>query len=161
MKLIIGLGNPGQVYKNNRHNIGHLVVEELLKRKIPSDFIVKKADVFMNDSGDFVKKLVDQYKTNLPDLWIIHDDLDIRLGDYKIQFAKGPKDHHGILSIEEKLGTKDFWRVRIGIDNRGEPFDSAQGKEYVLQDFSGQELELVKKTIKEITKELYERIQRV
>ncbi len=155
MKLIVGLGNPGEKYKNNRHNVGHVVVDSLSKRKLPKDLVIKKTDVFMNESGEFVKKLVEQYKLNTSDLWIIHDDLDIPLGSHKIQFAKGPKDHNGLLSIEEKLGTKDFWRVRIGVDNRkDEPFDFAQGKEYVLQDFTDEEKGVLDKVIDEVCKKL-------
>lgn len=155
MKLVIGLGNPGKRYRDNRHNVGHMVVDALLKRKLPKDFVIKKTDVFMNESGNFVKKLVEQYKVNTSDLWIIHDDLDIKLGYYKIQFGKGPKVHNGILSVEKELGSSELWRVRIGIDNRqAEPFDFARGKEYVLQNFTDEEKAVLDKVIDEICKKL-------
>src|SRR3972149_1266470 len=107
MKLIVGLGNPGEGYNNNRHNVGHMVVESL-----------KRSQGFMNDSGVFVNKLVEQNMVKTSDLWVIHDDLDIPLGSYKIQKGKGPKLHNGINSIEKELASEDFWRVRVGVENR-------------------------------------------
>jgi len=152
MKLIIGLGNPGEKYKNNRHNIGHMVVDAM-SSKIRNGVVAKKTNCFMNESGKTVKKLFDQYKLNVSELWVIHDDLDIPLGSYKIQKGKGPKLHYGIKSIEEKLNTNDFWRVRVGVDNRN-PDDRTPGEKYVLQDFSQEEIELLKPVIKEICKKL-------
>ena len=160
MKLILGLGNPGEQYKNNRHNVGHLVVEVLLKRSLPKDFVVKKSSVFMNDSGILVKKLVEQNRAKTSDLWVIHDDLDIALGGYKIQEGKGPKLHNGINSIERELGTDEFWRVRVGVENRqrgvGEPSyaKATEGKDYVLQDFTPEERKTLDKVILEICKKL-------
>lgn len=107
----------------------------------------------MNESGGFVKKLTDTYHLSPNDIYIIHDDLDIKLGEYKIQFGKGPKDHNGILDIEDELGTKDFWRVRVGVDNR--PLDGKpMGEEYVLQNFSDEERKILDLTIKKIVNEL-------
>ena len=83
MKLIIGLGNPKKEHKNNRHNVGHLVADALLKRNLPKNLVVKKTNVFMNESGSEVKKLLGGLSPN--NLYIIHDDLDIALGGYKIQ----------------------------------------------------------------------------
>ena len=153
MKLIVGLGNPGEDYKNNRHNVGYMVVESLLKGSLPKDFIVKKSQVFMNDSGIFVEKLVEQYRVKPPDLWVIHDDLDILLGSYKIQKGKGPKLHNGINSVERELGTDEFWRVRVGVDNRDND-SRITGEEYVLQDFSQQERKTLDKVTSEICKKL-------
>lgn len=153
MKLIIGLGNPGEKYRNNRHNVGQMVVDRLLKRGFPRNLVVKKTGVLMNESGKYVKKLVDHYKIETPDLWVIHDDLDIALGNYKIQKGKGPKEHKGILSIEEKLRRNDFWRVRVGVENRA-PEERTPGEQYVLQDFKRDELEILKLVIDKIIKEL-------
>src|SRR3990167_4800888 len=100
MKLVVGLGNPGREYSNTRHNAGHLFIEEIQKSRLQGDFIIKKTDTFMNESGKFVKKLIDKYKIDLPDLYVVHDDLDILLGNYKIQLGRGPKDHNGIASID-------------------------------------------------------------
>lgn len=153
MKLMVGLGNPGPEYVRSRHNAGFLVVEELQKIKLPSGTIVRKSDTFMNDSGVFVKKLVDQYKLDLSDLYVIHDDLDIPLCDYKIQLGRGPKDHNGIKSIDGELGTSEYWHVRVGIDNR--PIDNRPlGEEFVLQNFTDDERRILDKTIKTLCKKL-------
>ncbi len=153
MKLIIGLGNPGEKYSNNRHNAGHVIAEKLLKSRLPKDFVVRKADVYMNKSGEFVKKLVEQYKLNPSDVWVIHDDLDIPLGSYKIQKGKGPKLHNGVNSIEEILGTDEFWRVRVGVDSR-DANDRTSGEEYVLQDFRPEEKDVLDKVVLEICRKL-------
>src|SRR3990172_6433738 len=118
MKLIIGLGNPEEKYKKNRHNVGYMVIDELTKKRLPKDVVVKKTNIFMNESGEFMNKLVEQYHLKPSDLWVIHDDLDIALGSYKIQKGKGPKLHNGVNSIERELGTDEFWRVRVGVENR-------------------------------------------
>jgi len=148
MRLIIGLGNPGEKYKNTRHNAGFLVADKLQKVKLPAGTVLKKSDVFMNNSGDFVSRLSKRYDSNPSDLFIIHDDLDIPLGSYKIQYGIGPKVHNGVNSIEVELGTKDFWRIRIGVDNRKSE-DRIDGEEYVLQDFTEEERKILDKTIKE------------
>jgi len=160
MKLIIGIGNPGEKYQNSRHNVGHLFATYLQDKKtnVSDDLVAKKSDVFMNDSGHFVKKLVDQYGINTPELWVIHDDLDIPLGSYKIQFGRGPKAHNGILSIESELGEDDFWRVRIGVDNRS-PESRESGEEYVLKDFTHDELLTLQNTFPKILKELLTKLE--
>lgn len=165
MKLIIGLGNPGEDYKNTRHDAGFLVADELQKMRLPAGVVVKKSDVFMNESGSFVKKIVDKYKPGLSDLYIIHDDLDIPLGSYKIQLGVGPKVHNGVNSIETELGTKDFWRVRVGIENRkntGEPpfAKASEGKDYVLQDFTDEEGKVLDLTIKKVLIDLIAKIRK-
>lgn len=153
MKLIIGLGNLGKDYINTRHNVGYKVIDALQDKKLPNSLVVKKTDTFMNDSGSFVKKQVDMHKLDLSNLYIIHDDLDIVLGSYKIQFGHGPKDHNGIKSIDEALGTDQYWHVKIGVDNR--PLDNKpMGIEYVLQNFTDEESKILEKTIKEVTKKL-------
>jgi peptidyl-tRNA hydrolase, PTH1 family len=153
MKLIIGLGNPGNEYVGTRHNAGFLVADKLHDQKIPAGVAVKKSDTFMNDSGLFVKKLVERYKLDPSNLYILHDDLDIPLGYYKIQFGTGPKDHNGLNSVEEELGTKDFWRVRVGIDSRKQD-DRIPGEEYTLQNFTDEERKTLDGVIKEICKEI-------
>jgi len=90
---------------------------------------------------------------NLSDLYIVHDDLDILLGNYKIQFGRGPKDHNGIASVDRELGTDQYWHVRIGVDRR-DPENRALGEEYVLQDFTVEEREILDNVLKEICKKL-------
>ena len=158
MKIIVGLGNPGEKYKNNRHNVGHVVIDKLLKtQKLKNSKQVKifKSQNFMNDSGNFVRELTIRYPLSANDLYVIHDDLDLPLGTWKIQFAKGPKDNGGINSIEQVLGTKDFWRIRVGIDARTSNIEQrTKGEEYVLEDFISDERVILDKVIKEICKKL-------
>lgn len=159
MELIVGIGNPGDKYKNTRHNAGFLVADALseqissFKHQITnkSQIQIFKSKNFMNESGDFVLSLTKRYTLNPNHLYIIHDDLDLPLGSYKIQFGKGPRDHNGILDIEDKLGTKDFWRVRVGIDNRNlESGILNHGKDYVLEDFTEEERITIDLTIKKL-----------
>lgn len=156
-KLIIGLGNPGEKYKNNRHNVGHMFVDFLQKEDLPQEIITKKTDVFMNVSGELVRKIANYYKVFSDGLYIIHDDLDIPLGQYKIQKGKGPKLHYGIQSIENGLGTAEFWRIRIGVDNR-DLNNRIPGERYVLEDFTEGEREILQGVMKDVVKELKELI---
>lgn len=149
MKLVVGLGNPGEKYKNTRHNAGFLVEDGLQKTKLPRSVVVRKSSNFMNESGTCISVLVHKYSVNPSDLYIIHDDLDIPLGSYKIQLGVGPKDHNGVNSIEQEIGTKDFWRIRVGVDNRN-PEDRIQGEGYVLEDFKGDERKILDLTIKKL-----------
>jgi PTH1 family peptidyl-tRNA hydrolase len=171
MKLFVGLGNPQPKYFNNRHNVGYMAIDALnmlfsrkYKRKPPvfsqkflqsiifdySPFaVLTKPRKFMNDSGIAVKKLIEAYKIKTTNLYVIHDDLDIPIGEYKIQMAKGPKDHNGLKSIEQELGTDQFGRIRIGIENR-DPNKRVSGEEYVLQDFTDSEKRIINWTIQKI-----------
>lgn len=152
MKVIVGLGNQGIKYLNNRHNVGHMVIDELQSLKLKDKIL--KSDKYMNDSGLFINKLKDKYpKMHYSDLYVIHDDLDIPLGSFKIQFGKGPKVHNGINDIYEKIGTSEFWHVRVGVDNR-KTEDRTAGKEYVLEDFTEEEKLVLKGVIKQICNQL-------
>lgn len=146
MKLIIGLGNPGTKFQKNRHNAGHMFVEWAMSNGQSAI----KSDVFMNDSGVFVKKITRTQNLEPSNLFIAHDDLDLPLGKYKIQFGVGPKVHNGILSIENSLNTKDFWRIRIGIDNRK---NYVEGEKYVLQDFTEEDLKILEGVFNAIIKD--------
>jgi PTH1 family peptidyl-tRNA hydrolase len=150
MKVVVGLGNVGVKYANTRHNVGFIAVDKLSSKLKNSVFL--KPSNMMNSSGLAVKKLVSNEKIDPSDLYIIHDDLDIGLGKYKIQ-KRGPKDHKGVNSVEEALGTSNFWRVRIGVDNRNSN-DRATGEEYVLGDFTSKEKETLDKVLDEICKKL-------
>jgi len=153
MKIIIGIGNPGEDYAKTRHNVGHMFIDELQKLKIPG-VVTKKSDVFMNQSGDFVNSQMSHYPgATTSDLYVIHDDLDIPLGQYKIQYDKGPKDHNGLNSIDGALGGNEYWHVRIGVDNRPADF-RPMGEEYVLQNFTDEEKRVVDGVIKSACKKL-------
>jgi PTH1 family peptidyl-tRNA hydrolase len=112
----------------------------------------------MNESGLAVSKIA-FYEINLSDIYIIHDDLDIKLGEYKIQKGIGPQLHYGISSIENRLGKKDFWRIRIGVDNR-DLENRIPGEEYVLQDFNSQEKKTIDQTVDKIITELNDLISK-
>lgn len=197
MRLIVGLGNLGEKYENTRHNVGFQVADRLVikisnsKFPIPNfqfekkfkaetvrmgDVVVVKPQTFMNESGTAVASLCKFFKIHNSDLFVVHDDLDLKLGEYKIQMGVGPKLHNGIASIEEKLRTlrqgsgqaKDFWRVRIGVDNReiistnnpisnNTNFQSKKrisGEAYVLQDFSENEKNILDNVLEKVTSEI-------
>ena len=179
MKIIVGLGNPGVRFEKTRHNAGATTLDALFTllksdgNPLQEDWKKSKGSLsyfwfdvdgekvelvrpqtFMNDSGlvfAYIKKK--HSDLDLDNLFVIHDDLDIGLGDFKIQKGKGPKDHNGLASIYEKLGSKDFWHVRVGIENR-KVGRKVLGEEYVLQPFSDEEGEVLRKTIKKIVEEV-------
>lgn len=136
MKLIAGLGNPGEKYQYTRHNIGFMVVEKLVKDLFPvgksekawkkddkfhseiclSDgIIIAKPVTFMNGSGLAVSSLVNFYKIEVNDIWIIHDDIDLPIGKIRIRAGGGSAGHNGIESIIKTLGKPEFVRFRLGI----------------------------------------------
>ena len=152
---MVGLGNPGEKYAKTRHNVGFMVVDALAMRPVNEVKLVKP-DTFMNQSGEAVKKLMANGKWQMDDLYVVHDDLDIGLGNYKIQKGRGPKDHNGVLSVEQSLGSKNFWRVRVGVDNRS---SDISGDEYVLSEFREDELETLNKVIDRVIGDLRERLR--
>ena len=167
MRLIVGLGNPGEEYKNNRHNAGFVLVDYLAsflggsfeKNKQVESLVLKSGEIilarpltFMNDSGKAVSKLVNFYRLNIGSLFVAYDDLDIKLGEYKIVFGKPPKTHNGVWSIINNLKTSDFWHIRIGVENRG--VERTSGEKYVLQDFLDNERLVVDNVVKDISKDL-------
>ena len=155
MKLIVGLGNPGEKYKNARHNVGHMVIDKVKSENLKlKSMIIAKTNIFMNNSGSFVKKMfTDHCSLSTDHLYIIHDDLDLPLGTWKMQFAKGPKDNGGINSIEQVLGTNNFWRIRVGIDNRNSEARTP-GEEYTLEDFTKDEKVILDKVINDVCRKL-------
>lgn len=179
MKLIVGLGNPGEKYKNTRHNLGFSVVDavagelgienyELSKKgkaeyawaKIgQEDTELFKPQTFMNDSGFSVFNAKKNHSgLENSDICVIHDDLDLVFGSFKLQFGKGPHQHNGITSIENHLGTKDFWRLRVGVENRSKNSEvRIKGEDYVLAKFTTEELKSLNLLIE---KELIPAIQK-
>lgn len=175
MKLIVGLGNPGQKYQNNRHNAGFMVVEELVrkkklgewqsKRKFESqivedkDLLIIKPQTFMNESGRAVLAVKNFYKIDTRDIYVVHDDLDIVLGNYKIQQGKGPQVHNGLRSIERELATDQFWNARVGVENREiRGNKGVPGVVYSLKDFETQEREIVGDVIDKVVADLLTRL---
>lgn len=167
--VFIGLGNPEPRYENTRHNVGFRFVEHV-KDKILKTSSDKKHELFeiwesedlilikpltgMNVSGRGVKAALKKLglfpSQNYDWLYVAHDDLDINLGDYKLQFCRGPKCHHGIESIESELGTQNFWRLRLGVDNRPSN-KKISGEDYVLQNFTEEEKKIIEKVIAKAT----------
>ena len=157
MKLIVGLGNPGEKYQKSRHNTGFIVLNRLVEERglewensarfgseiaEYNDVILVKPQTFMNNSGDAVSKLLNFYKISPDDLIVVHDDVDLNFGTVKKQKGKNPAGHHGVEDIIEKIGTKEFWRIRVGIgkpENKQTPVDV-----WVLQNFQETELEKIK-----------------
>ena len=156
--LIIGLGNPGREFKDNRHNIGFMLIDRLAVRldarglKLQSKAIVTSAlyeehklilakpQTYMNLSGQSVQGLLHFYKIPTENLIVAHDDLDIPFGTIRIRPGGGPGGQRGMASTIEQLGTKDFPRLRLGI---GRPPGRMDPKDYVLQDFSKDEQKIL------------------
>ncbi|MFH1601500.1 MAG: aminoacyl-tRNA hydrolase [Candidatus Shapirobacteria bacterium] len=162
--LVLGLGNPEKEYQDNRHNTGKQFLDFLdqnnelnwQKRKDLLCFLAKKDDLYlaksltyMNDSGQAAQALVKKLKVKLNNFYLAHDELDLKLGEYKISFGKSSALHKGVLSVERELKSKDFWRVRIGVDNRDSE-NRIAGERYVLQDFRSEEEKKLKKVFEEI-----------
>ena len=153
--LIIGLGNPGREYKDNRHNIGFMLIDRLIVRlnargmKLQSKAIVTSAvyeerklilakpQTYMNLSGQSVQGLINFYKIPLSNFMIVSDDLDIPFGEIRIRASGGAGGQRGVKSTIEQLGTKEFPRIRIGI---GRPPGRMDPAAYVLQNFSRDEI---------------------
>jgi PTH1 family peptidyl-tRNA hydrolase len=162
MKIIVGLGNPGKEYKNTRHNVGYMVLEELASRypleKQESKFdaiigqlrlkgekvLLVKPLTFMNLSGKSVQPLVHWHKLELIDLMVVYDDMDLPLGTIRIKAGGGSGGHNGMKSITERLSTPDFARLRIGI---GRP-EEREAVDWVLGRFVAGEKEQAEHAIK-------------
>jgi len=177
MKLIVGLGNPGQVYARNRHNIGFMCLSHFAKtHSIRFDkkqgqartgvgevavnkLVLGRPQTGMNLSGQSVNRLVKRFDVNLNDLLIIHDDLDLPLGKIRISRGSSSGGHKGIESIIRQLGSADFVRIRVGIGRPDVREGSDKDKEaeiirYVLSDFTPDE----KKTINQVIPRVSEAI---
>jgi PTH1 family peptidyl-tRNA hydrolase len=153
--LVVGLGNPGREYVHNRHNVGHMVVDELARRhdgSWRSKFSGRLADVriddhkvgllkpetFMNESGRSVKAAAQFFKVEPDAILVIHDESDLELGRLQARRGGGLAGHNGLRSVAQHLGTPDFLRLRVGVGRpgRGDRRDLA---DYVLADFDPHE----------------------
>jgi PTH1 family peptidyl-tRNA hydrolase len=157
MKLIVGLGNPGDKYKDSRHNIGFAVVRALadgavFKKDNRACVFCAKVELegqpvvlalpltFMNLSGQAVLPLSRKFCRDLTELLVVVDDLDLELGRLKIRPNGSSGGHHGLASIIESLGSREFARLRLGI---GRPQRHVSGADYVLSNFLKKEKETV------------------
>lgn len=154
MKLVIGLGNPGREYKNTRHNIGFMVLDNYLGKvdwKIKMEAYCFQTDInnkqvlfikpltYMNLSGLAVSKIVNFYKIDIKDILVIQDDLDMSIGRVKIVYNSSSGGHNGIKDIERCLGTQKYARVKIGIANN----KNMDTKDYVLGKFTLDEMQIL------------------
>jgi PTH1 family peptidyl-tRNA hydrolase len=154
VKLIVGLGNPGELYRVTRHNIGYVVIDYLAQcyqitlrtRHLSAllghgaiggnDIVLAKPETFMNLSGDAVRAIACFYQLSAEDIIIIHDDIDLEFGRIKIKATGGSGGHRGVASICAALLKDAFIRIRIGI---GRPPPDQGATEFVLQPFTDAE----------------------
>lgn len=164
--LIVGLGNPGRQYRQNRHNVGFMALDHLAARlgvkftRLEGKALVTKADyqgrrlvlakpqTFMNESGKAVGSLARFYKAPFEQLLVVYDDVDLPLGTLRLRLEGGSAGHRGMASIIERLGTQAFPRLRIGI---GRPPGRKEAAAYVLEDFSTQEVEFLSPALERAT----------
>ena len=165
MKFIIGLGNPGKEYENTRHNVGFLILNQILKIKNQNDnikfkiekklnaeiakinideeeVILVKPQTFMNLSGESVQKVMQFYKVKPEDVVVVCDDLNLDVGQIRIRYAGAVGGHNGIKSIISCVGQK-FWRVRVGIGSNRTDERNIPAESYVLQNFNTVESEKI------------------
>jgi len=173
MKLIVGLGNPGRRYVNNRHNVGFKCVDlfarehgiPLTQRRALSKLgtaevagtkiVLAKPQTFMNLSGEAVSALVHRYKLSAQDILVIYDDLDLPLGKIRIREKGSSGGHNGLKSIISHLGTQDFPRIRVGIapaaDSDSAAAPEVDAIEHVLSDFTEAEKNLMRAVYVKVT----------
>lgn len=155
MKIIACLGNPGKKYSKNRHNIGFIVGEYLLRKNSSPSFRSKFnsqyatcnyngeevvflfPQTYMNKSGESVEAARNFFKLNVEDVIVIHDELELPFGDIRLKKGGGHKGHNGIRSIASVLGSPDFYRVRFGIGRPSNP--NIPVSDFVLSDFTKDE----------------------
>ena len=158
LRLVVGLGNPGDAYLKTRHNAGFMVVDEvaeafsipLVKRKFDTIFgrgsvdgvevILIKPMAFMNLSGPPVQRITNYFKILCEDMLIIHDDIDLAFGRLKINEKGGDGGHKGVRSLMDAFGGGDFVRLRVGV---GRPEARISAADYVLNGFSAKEIEVL------------------
>lgn len=161
MKLIVGLGNPGNEYKNTRHNIGFMVLDKIAE-KLNESFnkenfsgkyfmtningektIFLKPQKYMNLSGEVVRDYVLYYKIDLSDIIIIVDDLDLPTGKIRLRTHGSSGGHNGLKNIFSNLGTENIKRIKIGISNNKD----IDTKDYVLGNIKNEDKKLIDDTV--------------
>jgi len=166
IKLIVGLGNPGQKYDNTYHNVGFMFIDYLVNNAPGSEsgglqkwkstksfryvklggLILAKPNEFMNNSGGSIKNLLKYFKLKPEELLVVHDDSDIALGGYKISFGRGSAGHNGVESAIKSLKTHNFSRLRVGTNYKSQRADKFVLKK--LKDAHRENLELLFSKIK-------------
>ncbi|VEU75618.1 peptidyl-tRNA hydrolase [Mycoplasmopsis maculosa] len=158
MKLIVGLGNPGDHYRYTRHNAGFLAIDKICEKlgniqlnkekfngkfAVIDDVIIAKPYTYMNLSGDFIYSLANFYKIDSSDIMIIFDEKDYEIGKAAIKIGGSSAGHNGVQSVINHFKDNDFKRLRIGIGNRGE----LELKDFVLSNFKPGEFQLLEKVL--------------
>ena len=162
LRLLVGLGNPGQIYSGTRHNAGFMVIDEvakafsidLLKRKFNAQIgtgsvdgvkvVLAKPMDFMNKSGSPVQQIAGYFRISCEDILVVHDDIDLEFGRLKIKEKGGDGGHKGVRSIIDAFGGGDFARLRIGV---GRPDAENGAADYVLDDFAFEEKKVLSRII--------------
>lgn len=155
MKLIVGLGNPGKEYENTRHNVGFIVIDNYLNEskwnkdkdcmyqiinRNGEKIIFLKPLTYMNLSGSAVARIANYYKIEIKDILIIHDDLDLNSGTYRLKNNSSSGGHNGVKNIIQMLGSTEFSRLKIGIGKT----NKMDTKDYVLNKLSTEEIASLK-----------------
>lgn len=183
MQIIMGLGNPGKDYEQTRHNAGFALVDyllekfslslkfdkkfqaeyvktEIIRNAVAEDLCLIKSTAFMNNSGQSLRAFLDYFYPEILEedegnhLIVAHDDLDLELGEFKLQKGKGPKVHNGLTSIYQQLGHKNFWHLRLGIDSRnGER--NIPPSDYVLMKMAQAEQAKLQEVISKVSDSLF------
>ena len=184
LKLLIGLGNPDEEYYLTRHNVGFMMLDYLAKRNDSGEFelekkfnalvskgkmetapvVLVKPLCYVNKSGEVAIKVKNFYKVKPEDVILIHDDLDIEFGNFKLSFDKNSGGHKGVESVMKSLKTKKFYRLRIGTQNSAlkkaykfsEKKKDEAIKDFVLGKFSKKETEELKTIFKAASERLSE-----
>ncbi len=169
MILLIGLGNPGLEYARHRHNVGFMAVEAIACALSAPAFTKKykglwaearqgankigllMPQTFMNLSGQSVQQVVNFYKIPPENIFVFHDELDLSAGKVRVKRGGGAAGHNGLRSLDDCLGTPDYWRVRIGI---GHPGDKDRVTGYVLGNFTADDQMWLDPTLKAIAKNI-------
>jgi len=159
MNLIVGLGNPGRGYANNRHNVGFTCLNHFARTQgirldkkqaqarigvgevAGGKVVVARPQTYMNLSGQSVSRLVKKFNIDLNNLLVIHDDLDLSLGKIRIRHRVGWTTHKGVRSVRAELGSGDFSLLRVGIGRP--PLVEADIIAYVLSDFTPEEKKVI------------------
>jgi len=179
MKLIIGLGNPGKEYKNNRHNVGFIILDSICKKykdnfpvfkedkKLKSEIsigeingekiILAKPITFMNNSGISLTAIKSFYKIRLEDILIIQDDKDLEFSKIRIKDESSAGGHNGIKSIISAIGTNKIKRFKFGVAN--EKLDFMETDKFVLEDFNTEEKKKINEMMEEILEEIMKNIK--
>ena len=157
MKLVVGLGNPGKEYKNTRHNVGFIVIDKIAKKynieinksKFGGKYIdliindekviLLKPQKYMNLSGEVIKDFINYFKIEISNMLVIHDELDLELGNYKLKYKGGSGGHNGLKNIEQNLNSNEYKRLKIGISNN----KNIDTKDYILGEFASEEKKII------------------